>query len=155
MLILAFFLTACTSQKIIKTIPRLENTTWQWINTGGGITGTTLPADKELFISFEPNNKLSITIDGETIISKKRYDLIKVHETLLGPFYKGDSLEIHFDESSISIIKKNMTSHIVLNGLPLFEGDTLLSIIDNKYDGYGSTFRKVKLTTKQNNHDSQ
>lgn len=110
------------------------NEKWAWVSTSGGVAGissTPLTTGKNYTLIFKENNSYSLLENGiET--ANGTYSMT-MKESIYN--HKPENYFITFQNSKFP----------VGNGIIITdESKTTMSIIDNVYDGFGSSFKKIE-----------
>jgi len=109
---------------------------WNWINTDGGISynihETPQTTGKTIYLNLMKNYEYSLTVNGIEI-SSGIYELIMEKS-----IYSGEI------ERSIQIPENQKATEINIKGIIKTSETNKLDILDNNYDGIGSSFIKVE-----------
>jgi hypothetical protein len=107
---------------------------WIWIATSGGYGGAVVKpiTNEEIILRFEVPNRLSVLRDGTLLYTG-------IYTTGTGSsIYTGkDALTVQASTS-----RSSQTPQLIINGVTEKLTPTELSIGDNKFDGYGSDYRR-------------
>jgi len=109
------------------------NEKWAWVSTSGGVAGissTPLTTGKNYTLIFKENNSYSLLENGI--------------ETANGT-YSMTMKESIYNHKPENFITFQNSKFPVGNGIMITdESKTTMSIIDNVYDGFGSSFKKIE-----------